>query len=266
VDRTLAVIIPVFGAHEYTTALIRDLRREEEYFDLYVVDNRGDYVAHAPNIVTLIPGANLGWAGGCNYGLESALAREYSHFMLLNNDTRLSPSFVSSMVDASHHVKADVIGPVYDHNWPQQRVPYDGPAAVYKPRCIETPVPFIDGTCMMISRATLDRVGMLDACNWPRFGWGCDKDLCLRVRLLGGSVWVTQRSYLNHFARGTAAKLPGFSEDSAECENNAGMVRKWGHGWLPLLYDGFGDLSRVGLVQQRLDRARSVYNTPPTTA
>jgi GT2 family glycosyltransferase len=259
---TLAVIIPIYGMHEFTSALIQDLMHQACDFDVYVVDNLGDYVTDTADIITLTPGSNLGWAGGCNYALENALARGYDQFMLLNNDTQLSPSFVSGMLEGSRQVRANVMGPSYDHKWPQQRLTYSGPAELYKPRSIEARVPFIDGTCMMISRATLDRVGMLDTSIWPQFGWGCDKDYCLRVRSAGGNVWVTRRSYLNHIGRGTATGLPGFSEVAAECENDDGMARKWGEAWKDLLYEGFDSISRLGPVQQRLTGSQPLPNYP----
>jgi GT2 family glycosyltransferase len=243
---TLAVVIPAFGRNDLTQAVIRDLRSDGGAFNLYVVDNRGDFIADRLDTIVLRPGSNLGWAGGCNLGLREAFSAGHDSVMLLNNDTRLSPGFVRGMQDASLTTQWGVLGPLYDHNWPQQVAGYLGSAQNYQPKIFEVRVPFIDGTCMMISHAVFEQVGVLDDSNWPRFGWGCDKDYCLRVRVAGGAIWVTERSYLNHLARRTAAALPGFSEIDAELENDCGMEQKWGKCWRDLLYEGFDHVPRAG--------------------
>jgi GT2 family glycosyltransferase len=144
------------------------------------------------------------------------------------------------------------LAPLYDHNWPHQRHLYYGPARSYRGYAREWLVPFVDGKCMLITRRIMERVGSLDDRRWPLYGWGCDKDYAMRVRRVGGCVWVTARCYLNHFARQTSAGFDGYSEAEAERENNDGMSVKWGPSWQELLYEGFPNISRVGLVQERL--------------
>jgi GT2 family glycosyltransferase len=146
----------------------------------------------------------------------------------------------------------DVVGPLYDHNWPHQRGAYLGEASHYPARAADRLVPFVDGTCLLVRRAVFRAVGFLDELRWPKYGWGCDKDYALRVRAAGGSVWVTERSYLNHLARQTALTFSDFSEPKAERENDQGMIEKWGPAWRELLYSGFPDVPRLGLVQERL--------------
>lgn len=248
----IAVIIPVYGRPDLTDALLSDLAAEEFRPAVYIVDNAGDYVPPVDVEDILVPGTNLGWAGGSNLGLQRARRIDHSAYLLLNNDVRLSPAFVTGLVDAWLTTKAGLLGPVYDHNWPHQRCGYSGKAAGYDANSADRLVPFVDGTCMLIPAGTLELVGLLDCDTWPRFGWGCDKDYALRVRSAGGKVWVTQRAYLNHFARGTAAGLPGYSEEEAEAENDFGMSAKWGPEWEERLYEGFGDACRHGLVQSRL--------------
>jgi GT2 family glycosyltransferase len=172
--------------------------------------------------------------------------------VLLNNDVRLSPGFVDGLYDAWQHTKGAIVGPVYDHNWPHQRVEFHGPAGGYVPAPCERRVPFVDGTCMLVSRRTVEAVGLLDVEHWPAWSWGCDKDYCLRAREAGGHVFVTTRAYLSHFARATVGSMPGFSDTAAERENDAGMIAKWGCDWRDRLYKGFDHYAREGLVQQRL--------------
>jgi GT2 family glycosyltransferase len=248
----VAVIIPVFGRHDLTRMLLGDLAREEESFDIWLVDNQGSFDGGSVSVEIVRPGVNLGWSRGCNYGVSAAWERGYNAFILLNNDVRLSPAFVNGLLRAAIVTGGDVIGPLYDHNWPHQRGSYRGSAADYIGRPCDFLAPFIDGTCMLIRRSVFERIGFLDERYWPMHGWGCDKDFALRVRGAGGSVWVTERSYLNHLARQTARELSGYSELEAERENDQGMLQKWGDSWCELLYQGFEDMPRLGIVQERL--------------
>src|SRR6266545_1422975 len=232
------IIIPIFGRPELTTAVLADLVQDDADFDVWLMDNKGDFEAESRSVGVLRPHRNLGWAGGCNYGVSELWDRGYGVFILLNNDVRLSPFFVTRLLQAVEATAGDVVGPVYDHNWPHQRRSYSGPARDYTGWAREHLVPFVDGTCMVIRRRVIERVGLLDEESWPMHGWGCDKDYALRVRMTGGSVWVTERCYMNHLARQTAAGFPHYSELEAERENNQGMSAKWGPEWRALLYHG----------------------------
>jgi hypothetical protein len=255
-----AVIVPVYGKPHLTRAVLADLRRDGCRATVYVVDNGGDYQPVGEEIVLRPPG-NLHWAGGCNHGLLVAQDQAHPVYILLNNDVRLSPAFLTGLLAAWYATGADLLGPVYDRNWPQQRIGYTGPADHCRPAARDRPVPFLDGTCLLIPHPTLRRVGLLDERSWPRYGWGCDKDYALRVRHAGGTVWVTERAYLNHLGRQTAAAAPWYREAEAEAENDTGMAAKWGPDWRELLYAGY-DTPRAGLAQQRLARQRPSQHRP----
>src|SRR5450755_1325787 len=247
----VAVIVPVYGQHHLTQAVLQDLRNDGYPCAVYIIDNGGDYQAAGEEYI-LRPEANLHWAGGCNFGLRAAQAYGHEGYVLLNNDVRLSHGFLRGLLEAWRDTDAALVGPVYDDNWPQQRVSYAGTAAAYNPRELDRIVPFTDGTCMLIPNKTLLQVGLLDERTWPRYGWGCDKDYALRIRQAAGSVWVTERAYLNHLGRQTAAKATRYNEREAETENDVGMATKWGPAWKDLLYAGFDNTSREGVVQQRI--------------
>src|ERR1019366_9781883 len=260
----LMVIICAYGREDLTLQALADLGQSRIGHMVCIVDNHGSFVAPVGDKVRVIrPSTNVGWARGSNLGLDTMISQTDDQlFVLLNNDVRLSHGFVDGLYEAWEHTNGAVIGPAYDHNWPHQRISYTGHPFRYRPRAIERTVPFIDGTCMLISRKTIEAIGFLDEAHWPRWGWGCDKDFCLRARSAGGCVFVTERSYLSHSARGTAALMTDFSEAKAEAENDAGMTVKWGATWRDRLYEGFDHHSRVGLVQEKL-REDSTSNPEP---
>jgi GT2 family glycosyltransferase len=109
----VAVIIPVFGRHDLTRTVLGDLAREEESFDIWLVDNQGSFDGGSVSVEIVRPGVNLGWSRGCNYGVSAAWEREYNAFILLNNDVRLSPAFVNGLLRAAIVTGGDVIGPLY---------------------------------------------------------------------------------------------------------------------------------------------------------
>lgn len=252
----VSVIVCSFGRNDLTLQTLEDLdlANSRGGHAVCIVDNQGSFVRPAHDTVHVIrPPSNLGWARGSNRGVRSMMSRTDAQvFVLLNNDVRLSYAFVQGLYEAWQQTGAAVIGPAYDHNWPQQRIAFNGRPSDYLPMPVDRLVPFVDGTCMLISRKIVDAIGFLDDQHWAEWGWGCDKDFCLRARATGASVFVTERSYLSHTARGTAALMPDFSEANAEAENDEGMTVKWGTNWRDLLYEGFDSCSRVGLVQERL--------------
>jgi hypothetical protein len=153
-----AVIIPVYGQPHLTHAVLADLERDGYPCAVYVVDNGGDYQPIGGEFV-LRQERNLHWAGGVNAGLLVAQEQGHPCYVLLNNDVRLSAGFLSGLVQAWEHTGADLLGPAYDRNWPQQRTGYTGPAAQYRPVAGEREVPFLDGTCLLLPTTRYGRSG-----------------------------------------------------------------------------------------------------------
>ncbi|OSC39405.1 hypothetical protein B8W66_17320 [Mycobacterium decipiens] len=198
---SLLIAVPVFGQHEYTHALVADLEREgAEYL---IVDNRGDYPKIGNERVTT-PGANLGWAGGSQYGFQTAFSEGYSHAMTLNNDTRISMGFVTALLDSRLPADAGIVGTMIDHGFPYAEADPKPEAAEYNPQAQFRVVPAVEGTALMLSRDCWQDTGGLDLENFNRYGWGIDLDLALRARDAGYGLYTTEMAYINHFGRKTA--------------------------------------------------------------
>jgi UDP:flavonoid glycosyltransferase YjiC (YdhE family)/SAM-dependent methyltransferase len=231
----LAVVVPAYGLPELTRALLDDVAREP-WVDPVVVDNRGDHVAvHGERV--LRSGRNLGWAGGCNHALERLLERRYDAVVLLNNDTRLSLRFFAGLARAHEETGAALVGPVYDGVWPHQQPRRVTEPARYRPRGSSRTVPFLDGTCLFLPAATVRDVGLLDTATFPSHGWGVDLDYAVRVRRSGGTVVVTERSYLHHDGAATASADGEGWRGPAWRELVAGMRGKYGIAWPRLVRD-----------------------------
>ncbi len=224
------MVVPVFGEHEMTHALLGDLAREAHYADVVVVDNRGDY-PKLRNEAVLTPGSNLGWAGGTNHGTATARTAEHDAFVWLNNDTRLSRRFLSGLQRSWDETGAAVVAPVYNCHWRHQRLEPAVPLESFRPRPVTYRAPFVDGTCMFVPATTVDSLGLLDAAAFAPLGWGAEIDYCLRARAAGLTVAVTRRSYLHHERAVTARAVFGDYDAylaSAYPPALAALAERWG--------------------------------------
>src|SRR5215471_14278631 len=65
------------------------------------------------SLTAINTGANLGYAGGNNIGIKRALEQGAEFVLILNNDTTVGPSIVSTLVDAFASDPAlGIVGPV----------------------------------------------------------------------------------------------------------------------------------------------------------
>ena len=80
---------------------------DETPYHILLVDNASDDESlkflesgfkHSPSVTILRAKENLGFAGGCNYGIKYALVEQYDGVLLLNNDTEVEPGFLDNLV------------------------------------------------------------------------------------------------------------------------------------------------------------------------
>jgi GT2 family glycosyltransferase len=150
---------------------------------------------------TLMPlGANLGFAGANNVGLGYLLARERDAYAwLLNNDTVVAPDAIRRMVELAESDPA--IGAVgatlLRHSDPDRLETAAGGtfgewhgmvATIHSDAMRDAPRPaparidFISGTCMLVPRRTVERVGLMDE---RYFLYAEDIDWGARIREAG---------------------------------------------------------------------------------
>jgi GT2 family glycosyltransferase len=182
--------------------------------DTIVVDNGsadGSPAAIAagyPQAEQVLNGANLGFAAGMNAGIRRALERGAAYVFLANNDTTLAPDAIALLVAAAEGAGAGMVSPAIYYFDAPQRIWWLGgrlrPLLLEVRRCERAPsrhdprpfaVDFITGCGMLISRATLERVGLFDE---RFFMYYEDSDYCLRARRAGIRVLVEPRAAMYH--------------------------------------------------------------------
>jgi N-acetylglucosaminyl-diphospho-decaprenol L-rhamnosyltransferase len=186
-----------------------------------------------PRVRLLEAGSNLGFAAANNLGIR-ATASEL--VLLLNPDTVVGPGAIDALV---HALDADrdiaVVGPrIVDHqgraelSWGPMLTPLAelwqkalvlgnergwpfAAAAVQRRTSRARRVDWVSGACLLIRRADLEAVGLLDE---RYFMYEEDVDLCAAVRRHGRTVHFTPAAVIVHRRGGSTAAAPGPTRDA----------------------------------------------------
>jgi GT2 family glycosyltransferase len=194
------------------------LRSSQFQLITIVVDNgsQDESVSHLEklNISHFLPlPSNLGYAGGCNEGIRTALTSGCDYVLLLNSDIAIFPDFLDLLFKVlKTQPEVGIAAP--------KIINEDKPAKIYyaggkifpfrmKDRLIgigkldspkydrEGIVDFGIGCCLLIKGDVFKRVGYLD----KRFFFDYeDIDFCYRAHLSGFRTWYEPRSNIIHKA------------------------------------------------------------------
>jgi GT2 family glycosyltransferase len=220
----LSIVVLNYNTRDHLRACLRALQVEGSTSlgggaietEVIVVDNASTD-GSAEMVAGEFPGVRLirsvrngGFAFGNNQALSSCRGR---NVLLVNPDTLMPPGGVARMVDRLHaHPEAGVIGPkllkpdgsmhlACRRSFPTPAVAFyriSGLSRLFphSPRFGRYNLTYVDpdraievdsvcGACMLVRRAVIDRVGLLDE---RFFMYGEDLDWCLRTRLMGWTV------------------------------------------------------------------------------
>lgn len=224
------IVLVDFNGLEDTRKCLASLESQAGVCRVVVVDNASRREV-APTLRSAFPwaafvrnGVNGGWAGGNNTGIRHALERGAELVVLLNNDTTVSPDFVSRLgATAEAHSTFGVLGPVIYFMDEPANVMTDGtlfnrrtedgffqrlavPVARTAPPTVAE-VDIVNGCCMMIRREVFERIGLIDE---RFFLIHEESDFCLRARRVGwrcgvaaeGLVWHKGSSSFKRSGRG----------------------------------------------------------------
>jgi GT2 family glycosyltransferase len=155
-----------------------------------------------PDIHAIVPGANLGFGGGCNCGISYALSQNLDYVLLLNPDTWAEHDFIGILLGElekdGHRAMA---GPKIFRDNPRRDVWYGGatmnwwkggPSQIMDDRhdgdAAAQLVPCLSGCAMLIKSSALKVVGMMAEEYFLYFE---DTDYCQRfIRGGYGLVYV----------------------------------------------------------------------------
>jgi GT2 family glycosyltransferase len=143
-------------------------------FHVILVDNAStdgsvDVVRNRfPAVEVIVNEKNLGFAEGNNVGIRRALERKADYVVLLNPDTRVTPTWLSELVKTGESISTvGIVGAVqleYDSMELNSWTTTAFPGALEQLRDPETSVPsmsveWVEGACFAIKRAVFDDIG-----------------------------------------------------------------------------------------------------------
>jgi len=165
-----------------------------------------------PGVTIIENGENLGYTGGNNVGLRYAMIQGADYALLLNNDTVVDPAFLRILMDtAEAESSVGIAGPtIYYHERPD--VIWSAGGAIdwqrgstrmvglderdegqfgQEPREVD----FVTGCALLVKRAVLERVGLLDE---RFFAYYEETEWCVRASQAGFKIMHVPLAYIWH--------------------------------------------------------------------
>lgn len=238
----VSVVVLSWNTRELLRACLEAVRLGGDGLDVetIVVDNASadgsaDMVARDfPEAVLIRNSENRGYARGVNQGIARASG---TRICLLGSDTRVSPDCLPRMAAfLDGHPRAGAVAPrLLDPDGTLQRacmrLPdlttvlfWDTPLQRLFPRSRELvryqmldwdhrgtrEVEQPPGTCFMVRRRVVERVGPMDEALWLFFN---DVDWCLRIRRAGWTIWYLDEATVIHHLGGSTRNYADFAPE-----------------------------------------------------
>lgn len=193
-------------------------------------DGSQDYVLHHFPEFDLTPlRRNLGFVHAMNVAILEARRAGAERVVLLNNDTRMTRTWLSQLLDvAQRHEHYGILGVLQkdfdDVPSPRTRAiiqkwsrSEDGDADQPSlPELIDAD--WVEGSCMLIQDWVFDRIGYLDPLFAPAYFE--EVDFCRRARAQGIGVGLVSNAMIWHFGTGTSSDKPKRSRQRILSERN----------------------------------------------
>ena len=236
-----SIVILTFNGLEYTKRCVKSIRKHTpEPHEIIFVDNGSTdgtvkwlktLEQENKNYKLIENKQNLGFAKGCNQGIEAARGE---FILLLNNDVVVAEGWLSGMLDCLKNAPdAGIVGPMTNNiSGPQQihddsyrSVDYlDKYAALFREKHRHRRILFrrIVGFCMLFKRALAEQIGLLD----ERFSTGNfeDDDFCLRADLAGYISYIAGDVFIHHY--GSRSFIGNKIDYSAAMSSNRKIIKK----------------------------------------
>ena len=186
---------------------------------------------------------NLGFALGCNLGMNIALERGAEFILLLNNDVLLEPGAISRLVASLEADEgAAAAGPVIVYASDPERVWFAGGHVQMGGRVLPehlwldepvTDVPdirdceteWLAGTCILVRRSAVERAGMMDPAY---FLYWEDVDWSFRLRAAGYYLLLVPEARVLHRVNASTNTLPSMGTIYYWERNRLRFIEKWG--------------------------------------
>jgi GT2 family glycosyltransferase len=186
--------------------------------NVHITEYRVEYDNQSSKVTLVKSDKNLGFAGGCNLGINCAFSdEELDYFLLLNNDTIVDSNFLTEMMKVClDNDNSCLVGASIFSYWNRNEVwfeagkvrwssPTIGNHMRLKTKTEVAETGFITGCCMMIPRKVIMKVGLLDQEYFLYFE---DADYCLRAHKMGMKLLIATKAKIYHKISSASTKAP----------------------------------------------------------
>lgn len=219
----------------------------QDQVEIIVVDNGStdgtrEYLKSHPSFITILNEKNMGFAGGCNQGIEVATG---DNLLFLNNDTIVTENWLEAMLELLYSKESiGMVGPVSNYVSGLQRINVDYQsddeinefAVKYceKVKGQSKRVLRLVGFCLLVKRELMDKLKGFD----ERFKFGSfeDDDICLRTVLEGYELHIALDSFVHHYGHVTFKGNSDININQLYIENRIRYLEKWGNHLIDTAY------------------------------
>lgn len=219
--------------------------------ELIIIDNASDQETinflknvenkKLSNVKIIFNGKNFGFAGGNNIGMKKA---QGDYIILINNDTKVTPGWISRLVFHVNQKNVGLVGPVTNNigNESKINIDYDQSSQIDIERKAlrytsahwgeKLNLDRIAAFCWILSKKTYEKIGGLDERFFPAYYE--DDDYCMRIKKAGYDIYCADDIFVHHFENGSVKK-----SDNTKWlnESRKKFDEKWGEdAWKPHKY------------------------------
>ena len=238
----LACILLNYRNPEDTSACLESLARSRFDGKIFLVNNfpedgsgimlRAALEGSGIPFLYLEPGVNTGFAGGCNLGIREALRENFSHILILNNDTVVAPDFFDEASRlAALHPDEVLAGKILEigteaatHNIGSLSSLTGRVRHIFDPE-YKGEIDFVSGCLMIVPCAVLKKTGLFDE---KLFMYCEDMDLCMRFKREAVHIRYCP-SILIHHKFSASAKASGLPKERYIQRNQTYVILRRGN-------------------------------------
>lgn len=244
-----SIILLTYNQLEVSKKCFESLAKytNKDQVEIIVVDNGStdgtrEYLKNNTSFITILNDKNMGFAGGCNQGIEVATG---DNLLFLNNDTIVTENWLEAMLALLYSKESiGMVGPVSNYVSGLQRINVDYQsddeinefALKY---CVKVKgqskrVLRLVGFCLLVKRELIDILKGFD----ERFKFGSfeDDDICLRTVLEGYELHIALDSFVHHYGHVTFKGNSDININQLYIENRIRFLEKWGNHLIDTAY------------------------------
>lgn len=221
-------------------------------YEIIIIDNKSDqqtkkYLKSLTDkrIKVILLKRNLGFGAGNNFGMKH-ISSNSEFIIVLNNDTIITPGWISRLVFYAKDKDIGLVGPVTNNigNEAKINISYNKNnifnifinskkyTSANFGKCLETNR--IAAFCWIKRREVYEKIGGFDERFFPAFFE--DDDYCLRIKNAYYKIIIAEDVFIHHYLGQSSEANKNLLQDKNFLENKKRFEEKWKIKWKPHRY------------------------------